>query len=232
MLFRFLGLAALATTFAMAADTGQGRLYHVVFLKRNPARATLSKEESARIQAAHMANIQAMADRGVLVAAGPFADNPSVIAGVFFFTTPTAAEARQVAEADPTVVEHRNTVDVLTWRGPAGVGEEYKRLHKEKPETPEDMGVHPLVILRSAGGEMDAGVRARHSEYWARLRASGKVVAAGAVEGDTSAVGMMIFDRIPDAEAASLAAADPAVSAGMLTVEAHRWWSAAHIFPR
>lgn len=209
-----------------------GRVYQVVFLKRNPARTTLSKEEGERIQAAHMANIHAMADRGVLVSAGPFDDKPSVISGVFIFNTPTLEEARKIAEGDPTVVEHRNTVEAFSWHGPAGLGEEYKRLHKENPATPEDMGVHPFVILRRAGQGLNKAVMAKHSAYWAGLRVSGKVLAAGAVEGDASAVGLVVFDRIADAEAAKLAAEDPAVSGGLLTVEAHRWWSAAHVFPK
>ena len=49
---------------------------------------------------------------------------------------------------------------------------------------------------------------------------------------DASAAGIAVFNRIPEAEAVSLAAADPVVAAGALTVEAHRWWCAAHVFPR
>jgi len=240
MLSRQTSLIGLATCLASAipaasqaaSDNHSSRVYHIVFLKRDPARKPLSKEEGERIQSAHMANILAMADRGVLVAAGPFDDTPPVISGVFFFTTPSVEEARKVAEADPTVTEHRNTVEVLAWHGPAGLGEEYRRLHKEKPDTPVDMGVHPFVILRRGAHEPDATLMAQHAAYWAKLRADGKVLAAGAVEGDSSVAGIVIFDRIPDAEAASLAAADPAVSAGVLTVEAHRWWCAAHVFPR
>lgn len=224
-----LGLPAKGQPHSAASPS---QVYQVVFLKRNPARTPLSKEEGERIQAAHMANIHAMADRGVLVSAGPFEDTPSVISGVFFFNSATAEEARKVAEADPTVVEHRNTVEVFSWHGPVGLGAEYRRLHKENPATPEDMGVHPFLILRRAGKGLDEAVMAKHSAYWAGLRASGKVLAAGAVDGDASAVGLVIFDRIADAEAAKLAAEDPAVSGGLLTVEAHRWWSAAHVFPK
>ncbi|MCC6393474.1 MAG: hypothetical protein IT167_22935 [Bryobacterales bacterium] len=207
-------------------------MYQVVFLKRHPARKPLSQEEANRIQSAHMANIHAMAGRGVLVAAGPFDDTPPVISGVFFFTTSTMEEARKLAEADPTVTERRNTVEVMSWRGPAGIGDEYRRLHKEKPDTPEGMGVHPFLILRRSGKKLDSTLMAKHFAYWAGLGSRGKIVAAGAAEGDPSAAGIVIFDRIPDAEAASLAAADPAVSAGLLTVEAHRWWCAANVFPR
>lgn len=119
----------------------------IIFLRPGPARKPLSKEDGERIQSAHMANIHALADRGVLVAAGPFDDKPHTISGVFFFKTASSDEALREAVKDPTVVEHRNTVDVLAWRGPKGLGEEYKRLHKENPQTPEGMGVHPFYLL-------------------------------------------------------------------------------------
>jgi hypothetical protein len=44
-------------------------------------------------------------------------------------------------------------------------------------------------------------------------------------------VEIVIFNRIPDTEAASLAAEDPAVKRGVLRVEAHRWWCCANVFP-
>lgn len=141
-------------------------------------------------------------------------------------------EARRVAEADPTVTEHRNMMEVMAWRGPAGIGDEYRRLHRDRPETPEGMGVHPFVILRRAGGPMDAGLRARRSEYWESLRAGGKVAAAGAVEGDSSAVEIVIFRRISDEEARRLGEGDPGVKREALRVKAHRWWCAANVFPR
>ncbi len=240
MLYRHAALAALGIWLGMGipaasqsvSESPASRVYHIVLLKRDPARKPIGKAEGERIQSAHMANIHAMANRGVMVAAGPFDDTPPVISGVFFFTTPTIEEARKLAESDPTVVEHRNTVEVVAWRGPLGIGDEYKRLHKVKPDTPEGMGVHPFVVLRRSGKELDQRLMAKHSAYWEKLRSGGKIAAAGAVEGDPSVAEILIFDRIPDAEAASLAAADPAVSAGVLTVEAHRWWCAANLFPR
>lgn len=220
--------------FPAAAQSFSGphatRVYHIVFLKRHPERKALGTEEANRMQAAHMANIREMARRGVLVAAGPFDDTPPVISGVFFFVTREREEARQLAEADPTVAARRNTVEVLSWRGPAGIGDEYRRLHEERPGTPERMGMHPFLILRRPGKESNPALMAEHAAYWAGLRARGKIVAAGEVLADQSAVEIVIFNRIPDAEAARLTAADPA--AGLLAAETHRWWCAANVFPR
>jgi uncharacterized protein YciI len=179
-----------------------------------------------------MANIHAMAERGVLVAAGPFGDATLTISGVFVFKTGSLDEARRIAAQDPTVVEHRNMVEVYAWRGPKGIGEEYVRLHRADPKTPEDMGVHPFFVLRR-GAKWDAGgaALADHGEYLERLRSAGRIAAAGPVEGDPEVAGFVIFDRMPDADAERLMEEDPGVKAGALRLEVHRWWCAAHVLP-
>ena len=202
-----------------------GETYQVVFLRPDPARTPLAKEAGERIQSAHMANIRSMADRGLLLAAGPFEDKPHSISGVFIFKMASSEAALAEASKDPTVVEHRNLVDVLSWNGPKGVGEEYRRLHKEDPKTAENMGVHPFVLLRGSGGS-------EHAAYVSKLKQQGKLAASGPVTGDAKIVELLIFERISDEEAAALVAADPAVKAGALSVEAHRWWCAAHVLPR
>jgi uncharacterized protein YciI len=123
-------------------------------------------------------------------------------------------------------------VDVHAWRGPAGIGAEYFRLHKEKPETPEGMGVQPLVMLyRGAAWTPQSELLSAHSEYLSQLRRDGKLAASGPIEGDEDLVEIAIFPRIPDDEAQRLTAADPAVKAGVLRAEHHRWWCADHVLP-
>jgi uncharacterized protein YciI len=206
-------------------------LYYVVFLRPAPDRKPLAEGEGERIQAAHMANIRSMAERGVLIAAGPFGDMPTTISGIFVFKAASLAETRRIAEQDPTVLEHRNTVEAYPWRGPRGIGEEYVRLHKADPKTPEGMGVHPLQMLFWGSGERKADLVRAHAGYVAQLRREGKMAAAGHIEGDYGLAGIMIFNRIPVEEAERLTAADPAVSAGLLRAESHRWWCAAHVLP-
>ncbi len=205
--------------------------YYMVFLRTAADRKPITAAEGERIQAAHMANIHRLADRGVLVAAGPFEDEPAVIRGMFVFRAASLDEARRAAMEDPTVVEHRNVVDVVPWVGPKGIGEKYKQLHKTDPKTPEGMGVHPLFMLyRGSGWTAGSPVLSEHRYYVARLRASGKIAALGVVE-DEHLSEILIFDRIPDAEARQLMDADPAVKSGMIRMESHRWWSAAHVLP-
>jgi uncharacterized protein len=203
MLIRLLLAAALALPLAAQSTA----TYQIVFLRPARDRKAVPKKEMDRILTAHMANIHAMADRGVLLAAGPFEDKPATISGIFVMNT-SREEALRIASEDPTVTAHRNTVDVMTWTGPKGVGEEYKRLHTADPKTPEDMGVHPFVLLRTAPGDLP----------------NDKVAASGPLNGSSEFRYLVIFNRIPDDEAKRLI--DPA-----LKPEFHRWWSAAHILP-
>ena len=223
---RLLPTLALACL-ALAQDS---EMYYVVFLRPDPGRTKLEQAEAQKIQDAHMANIGKMAADGVLVSAGPFGDQPPTISGIFIMKAASRAEAQRVAAADPTVVNHRNSVDVHAWRGPAGIGAEYFKLHREKPDTPENMGVHPLAILLR-GSQGDSSKLAAHREYIARLRREGKLAAAGPIEDDDAMAGIVVFRRIPLEEARTLIEADPAISAGVLRAELHRWWSADHVLP-
>jgi uncharacterized protein YciI len=221
----------LAALLALPLCAQPGGLYQLVFLRPDPARKAVPQPEMDRIMAAHMANIHAMADRGVLVAAGPFGDTPPTISGIFVFKTASLDEARRIASADPTVVEHRNTVEVYAWRGPAGIGDEYVRLHKGDPKTPDDMGVHPLYLLRRGPAWTREGAGQAHDHYLAQLRRDAKIAAAGPIEGDGDLVGVLIFRRMSDDDARRLMEADPAVQSGALRSEYHHWWCAAHVLP-
>lgn len=228
-----LGIAAFAQETAREATS----VYYFVLLRPDPGRKPLAKEEGDRIQKAHMTNILKMADDGYLAAAGPFENDPPPVSGVFVMKVKSIDEARRMAAEDPTVLEHRNTIDVHAWRAPAGIGDEYFRLHKEHPETPENMGVHPILLLTHgpAWGATAAKDRvvhlAAHQHYVDELHRADKLAAAGAVEGDASMIGIVVFHRIPIEEARHLIDDDPAVKAGVLSVEAHRWWSSDHVLP-
>lgn len=210
--------------------------YYVVFLRPDPARKTLEKADGERIQAAHMANIGKMARDGILVAAGPFEDTPRTISGIFVFTLDSLESAKRIAAQDPTVLEHRNMVDVHGWQGPPGIGVEYSRLHQADPKTPENMQVHPLFMLyrgpawERQSTERDSLLHA-HSQYTAQLREHGKLSAGGSVEAADDLLDLVVFKALPDDEAQHLMQDDPAVKAGLLRVEHHRWWCSDHVLP-
>src|SRR5262249_1296533 len=147
------------------------------------------------------------------------------ILGVFVMKAGSIEEARRIAAADPTVTEHRNTIDVHAWRGPAGIGDEYFKLHREQPDAPEGMGIHPVaIVLRGPAWSRGASQLAAHNDLIGRLRREGKLAAAGPVENDDVMVSLLVFKRIPLAEAQSLLKDDPAQSAGILLAEFHQWF--------
>jgi uncharacterized protein YciI len=223
-------IAGLALGAQVGAAPASTDLYEVVFIRPDPARKTLSKEDGERLQAAHMANIHKMADNGILMAAGPFDDEPVTISGIFVMKAASVEQAQKVAEQDPTVLAHRNTVDAHAWRGPTGIGVEYFRLHKQHPETPDNMQARPLcLIYRNAGWNQKS--KAAHDGFLDRLRSEGKLGAAGGIEGRDALVGMVIFKVIPVKEAEKLLAGDPAVKSGAVRAEFHQWWSADHVLP-
>jgi len=205
---------------AQGAQANGTSRYYVAFLRPDPARKSLSKEEGERIQTAHMANIHKMADDGVLVSAGPFDDTPHTISGIFIFKVDSLERAREIALKDPTVVEHRNTIDVHEWDGPAGIGDEYRRLHRLDPKTPENMQVHPFCMLfKGTVEDAECEVLAAHRQYVQKLRRDGKLSAAGRVNGEDGLAGLVVFRAIPMEEAQQLLKDDPAVKAGVFRVE-------------
>jgi uncharacterized protein len=217
---------------AQGAQANGASRYYVAFLRPDPARKPLSTEEGERIQTAHMANIHKMADDGDLVSAGPFEDTPHTISGIFIFKVDSLERARGIALKDPTVVEHRNTIDVHSWDGPAGIGEEYTRLHKLDPKTPENMQVHPFCMLfREKTGDAPKELMTAHAGYVAKLKADGKLSAAGRISGEDELAGLVVFRAISLEEAEKLMNEDPAVKAGLFRVEYHRWWSSDHVLP-
>jgi uncharacterized protein YciI len=217
---------------AQGAQVNETSRYYIAFLRPDPARKALSKEEGDRIQTAHMTNIHKMADDAVLVSAGPFEDTPLTISGIFIFKVESLERAREIALKDPTVVEHRNTIDVHEWDGPSGIGEEYTRLHQLDPKTPENMQVHPFCMLfRERADDVPKEVMAAHGRYVEKLKADGKLSAAGRVNGEDGLAGLVVFRAISLEEAERLLGEDPAVKAGVFRVEYHHWWSSDHVLP-
>ena len=93
--------------------------YYFAFLRRGPKWTPEKTPETETLQAAHMANINAMAATGKLVIAGPF-ENAGNYAGVFVFKVGSLDEAKALAEGDPAVKAGRLAVDVHPWMVPQG----------------------------------------------------------------------------------------------------------------
>ena len=76
-----------------------------------------TKEKSpalTKMMEGHMANINAMAATGKLIAAGPVVDD-GTLRGIFIFKTATAEEARAMAEKDPTLASGHFALEIHPW---------------------------------------------------------------------------------------------------------------------
>jgi len=107
----------LATTLH-SDEYGMSR-YVVAFLKVGPNQGQDSLT-AAKLQQAHLKNIQRMADEGKLVLAGPFLDEGE-IRGIYVFDAASIEEAKQLTETDPAVPAGRLIVELHPWYGSAAL---------------------------------------------------------------------------------------------------------------
>jgi uncharacterized protein YciI len=89
--------------------------YSFVLLRRGPRAPEFAGEELDRLQAAHLAHLEAMTKRGVMAVAGPFSEQPDETWRGFCLYTVELEEARRLAESDPSVQAGRMAVDVFNW---------------------------------------------------------------------------------------------------------------------
>jgi uncharacterized protein len=93
--------------------------YYFGFLKHGPKWTAERTPETDKLQAAHMANINAMAKTGKLVIAGPF-ENGGDYAGVYVFKVGSLDEAKALAESDPAIRAGRLIAELHPWLVPEG----------------------------------------------------------------------------------------------------------------
>ncbi len=89
--------------------------YTFVLLRRGPRALELSDDELDRLQAAHLAHLEAMREDGALLVAGPFgAQTDETLRGFCLYST-GLEETHALVEADPSVVAGRLAADVMVW---------------------------------------------------------------------------------------------------------------------
>lgn len=89
-------------------------VYYFCLLTRGPNAGKGTPEERAAGQAAHMANIQRLADTGKLLVAGPIAGRGDW-RGIFIFKCASLEEAKELVASDPLVKDNRLVADVRPW---------------------------------------------------------------------------------------------------------------------
>lgn len=111
MLKKFLALFALVLFMGGTVAQTNDNLYFV-FLNTNPDRATLSDTEAESIQAAHLQNIDELAEEGKLFAAGPLEGG----GGIFILHAESLAEAKSLVQTDPAIKAQRFNTEVFPFK--------------------------------------------------------------------------------------------------------------------
>lgn len=115
----------------VGADDYGMKKFVIAFLKRGPNRDQ-SKEESDRLQRAHLDNISKLAEQGVLVLAGPFLDDTD-LRGIYIFDVETVEEAKALTATDPAIQAGSLIMELHPWYGSAAtslVGEWHNKIQK------------------------------------------------------------------------------------------------------
>ena len=118
----------------LEADDYGMHQYVMAFLKLGPNRER-SEQEAAELQAAHLANISALAEQGKLVLAGPFMDSGE-IRGIYIFDVDSVEEAEELTNSDPAVQAGSLVMELKPWYGSAAlmkVNEIHSQIAKENP---------------------------------------------------------------------------------------------------
>lgn len=104
--------------FGRWAEYGKFETVYFGFLNSGPNRGQ-DAEAAKRLQAEHIAYMEAQSKQGGLIVAGPFVDG-GTRRGVVVYRTSSAEEARSRAEGDPAVKAGRLTVELHPWQVPQG----------------------------------------------------------------------------------------------------------------
>jgi len=215
LLFTIIGFYL--TSSLAQAQTNQDLYF--VFLNTNPERPMISDGEKENLQAAHMANIERLADEGSLLAAGPFDGG----GGIFVLHSENMESAKALLESDPAIQAHRFNTEIypfhISGNDLCGAKEPY------------EMVTYQFVRINSNiewFGDMDE-MRYVNRKFMSDLNNENDYVI---VYGNFSEYndGMLILDVETPEEAETIFKEHPSVKAGQLTYEVKPLWIAKGTF--
>lgn len=95
--------------------------YYLAFLRKGPIWTPEATPEIEDLQRRHLAHLSHLHETGKILVAGPIEGGPDDLRGITIFCTETLAEARALADADPSVQAGRLVIEIMTWYVPKGV---------------------------------------------------------------------------------------------------------------
>jgi uncharacterized protein len=106
--------------------------YVLGLLRRGPEPSPRSAEEEDRLQAAHLAHLRGLRERGELIVYGPL-DGDSDLRGILVFRTDSMDRARELMHDDPWIVRRTLVLELFSWFAAAGLE------IASPPRTPTDL---------------------------------------------------------------------------------------------
>ena len=205
-------------------------IYLVGFLSR--ASGQLPDGRSMQeLQKAHLANLNAMWEEGLLLASGPITDKGDLRGVVIFRGDQRDRVDARVAD-DPLIKAGFLKLELGPWVAPIGIGDEYRKWAAANPGAPDKMRTYQLVLLKkdwSAGLLTPDEQRADVMNMDVMAKA-GKLIAAGPVSEGSDLAWILLF-AVDATEADALAGSHPAVKAGKMVAERHPWMVAEGVLP-
>lgn len=201
--------------------------FHMALLKRGPqwtAKETLQRKETLT---QHREYFMSLLDSGKAVIGGPLTDEGE-IRGLYVLRAKSASEAREWVDADPAVKAGYFSAEMHPWWS----------------EEVMKKAASPMTMTKAYIGFLSRGAKwtpekttqteelqKAHMANINRLAETKQLVVAGPFGDNGPLRGIFVFRVASLEEAKELAATDPAVQAGRLSIEMHPWLVPEGILP-
>lgn len=195
--------------------------YQLVLLKKGPAAPPAAAGE---MQREHLAQLADLNRKRIALIYGPVLADADIL-GIAILAVASADEATAHFANDPFVKAGVMVPEVRQWMGPKGwFGTPVSY------DVGDPANLEPLIfgfLVRGPNTTQDKAtaeaLQKGHLAYMDGLHKDGKLVMAGPLLGSGAARGVVVY-RVKDVAAAqALAAGDPSVKAGRLTLDAYPW---------
>jgi uncharacterized protein YciI len=193
-----------------------------------PANPSKPPADMAQLQLDHLANLRRIMEGGKGVIAGPV-DGGGRLRGILVLRVNSVEEARAMVDTDPAVKTGQLAVEIHPWFAADGI---MKPLFN-----PAELSTYYFGFLNkgpkwTAEQTPETGkIQEGHMAHLNASGKSGKLVIAGPLGDNGDIRGILVYKTATVDEARSIAEADPAVKAGQLVVELHRWFVTKRALP-
>ncbi|MDQ3665710.1 MAG: YciI family protein [Acidobacteriota bacterium] len=193
--------------------------FHMALLKRGPQWTDKKTPERRAVLTQHFAYFTSLIDSSRAVIGGPLTDEGEIL-GIYVLRAKSSSEAREWADADPAVKAGYFTVEMHPWWS--------EEVMKKAPSPMKMTTVYIGFLSRGAKWTPEKTAQTEelqkaHMANINRLAETKKLVVAGPFGVDGKLRGIFVFRVASLEEAKELAATDPSVQAGRLSIDMHPW---------